>query len=420
MYTVYLMLSLILLTTLQAPLAFAQSACPENRYGSAMVYDEANKRLILFGGAEWDDTPTFYNDTWAYVTRTNTWVKLNTPVKPPGRFNPGMVYVPGREVIILFGGHRLPDGSLSDMWLFDVKTDSWRELDPPNRPEARSCMGMAYDAKQGKVLVFGGRGASIPVSDTWAYDVELNAWTDMRPTTSPQPQYGVGMVYDSVNERVLLLEGHYVTQQGGVVRDGYNGGLYTFNWEAGMWRKIECSPPPGRYWYSTGYDSDRGRMIVFGGIRWISGYGNLYDETWIYDTKANTWTRYSAKGPEKRYISPMAYYPTYKVTILFGGADVIGEAPGGGDLRKYYQDTWALNATLAWSLKMANSTAPVKPAEDGDASRGIPAYPCVSILLGLGAAFLYFNWGKKRVMSKYFLTRAMSQIEKIHTRAFTK
>jgi len=130
-------------------------------------------------------------------------------------------------------------------------------------------------------------------------------------------------------------------------------------------------------------------MIVFGGIRWIGGYGNMYDETWVYDSAANTWSKSDSTGPEKRYISAMAYDQGNKVTVLFGGAVVIGDAPGGGDLREYYSDTWALNATLGWS-RLIESAAPVEPAEaeEPEADTGIPAFPVASISIGLGVAFL--------------------------------
>lgn len=365
---------------------------PTERYGSAMVYDETNNRVILFGGSEWDED-IFYDDTWTYDYKSNIWEKLDTPAPPPARFNPGVAYVEDQQAIIIFGGYKTPDRHLNDMWLFDVMTDTWTELKPLNSPHARGNMGMAYDSENKVLILFGGSSNSeYPYSDTWVYSFESNSWTEMHPAVSPRPQYGVGMMYDSLNKRILLLEGHWVIrEQSGRVSDGYGGGLYTYDYSNDTWKRIECQAPSGRYWYSTAYDSEHGRMIIFGGIRWFSGYGNLYDETWIYDSIENTWTRSSYKGPEKRYISPMVYDQANNVTVLFGGADVIGEAPGGGDLRKYYQDTWVLNETLQWN-KMASPTA--APSSTSDAEQegtpsNIPAYPVLSTIIGLVAAFAY-------------------------------
>jgi hypothetical protein len=398
---VALLFCIIFTLSARAPSTLAAGSSPSERYGPAMVYDEANGRLILFGGAEWN-AGVFYDDTWAYNYSSNEWVELSPDVRPPPRFNPGMAYIPDRRAILIFGGYKPTERNLGDTWLFDVETDAWRELKPADSPPPRSNAGMAYDAKSGRVILFGGNSNSEYLnSDTWAYDFESNTWTEMRPADPPRPQYGVGMVYDSLNERILLLEGHWVaTDERGVVRDGYGGGLYAYDYAADAWTRIECSPPPGRYWYSTAYDADLGRMIVFGGIRWIGGYGNMYDETWVYDSGTNTWTKSGEKGPEKRYISGMAYDRGNRVTVLFGGAEVTGDAPGGGDLRKYYSDTWVLNATLGWRRLIA-SEAPVEPVEQAepeepDTDTGIPAFPVASLSIGLGVALLFLRTRRPR------------------------
>ena len=392
-YALFLLVILLSATTRLPPSLAADQPCPTERYGAAMAYDEVNGRLILFGGAEWN-AGVFYDDTWAYNYSSNEWVELSSAVRPPPRFNPGVAYIPDQEAILIFGGYKPPERHLNDTWLFDVKTDTWRELEPLSSPAPRSSVGMAYDAKNRKVILFGGSSNSeYPHSDTWAYDFESNTWTEMHPATPPKPQYGVGMVYDSLKERILLLEGHWVARdEGGRVRDGYDGSLYAYDYAADTWTTIECSTPRGRYWYSTAYDTDLSRMIVFGGIRWMGGYGNMYDETWVYDSETNAWSKSGGRGPEKRYISAMAYDRGNGVTVLFGGAEVTGDAPGGGDLRKYYSDTWALNATLGWS-ELIESAAPAEPpeAEEPEADSGIPAYPFVSVSIGLGAALLYLK-----------------------------
>jgi len=392
-YALFLLVTLLLASTRSPSSHAADPQCPSERYGAAMAYDESNGRLILFGGAEWNEG-VFYDDTWAYNYSSNEWVELNPTVRPPPRFNPGVAYIPDRQAILIFGGHKSPERNLGDTWLFDVKTDTWMKLEPSNNPTPRSNVGMAYDAENRRVILFGGSSNSeYPTSDTWAYDFESNTWTEMHPAASPRPQYGVGMVFDSLNERILLLEGHWVARdESGRVRDGYEGGLYAYDYAVDAWTRIECSTPPGRYWYSTAYDSDLGRMIVFGGIRWIGGYGNMYDETWVYDSGTNTWSMSDSKGPEKRYISAVAYDQGNGVTVLFGGAKVIGDAPGGGDLREYYSDTWALNSTLGWS-ELTESSAPMEPPEEEEpeTSTGILAYPVASVAIGLGAALLYLK-----------------------------
>ena len=246
-YNALFLLSILLITSIGPPSTLAaDSSGPSERYGAAMAYDEANKRLILFGGSQWDEG-IFYDDTWTYNYSSNTWAMINLENRPPSRFNPGIAYIPDRQAVLIFGGYRTPDRHLGDTWLFDVKTDTWRELTPQSSPTPRGNMGMAYDAKSRRVILFGGSSDSEhPTSDTWVYDFESNTWMEMHPAVSPKPQYGVGMVYDFINEQVLLIEGHWVTRESGVVRDGYDGGLYTYDVAADTWRLVESSAPRGR------------------------------------------------------------------------------------------------------------------------------------------------------------------------------
>jgi len=65
-YDALFLLSILLLASIGPPPTLAaDSPGPAERYGAAMVYDEANKRLILFGGSQWDEG-IFYDDTWTY------------------------------------------------------------------------------------------------------------------------------------------------------------------------------------------------------------------------------------------------------------------------------------------------------------------------------------------------------------------
>ncbi len=54
------------------------SGSPETRIGPRMVYDTVNARIILYGGAHWDNGYTFYGELWSYQLESNAWTKLET------------------------------------------------------------------------------------------------------------------------------------------------------------------------------------------------------------------------------------------------------------------------------------------------------------------------------------------------------
>jgi N-acetylneuraminic acid mutarotase len=150
---------------------------PPARKDHMMVYHPTLDRVILFGGDERDE------HTWAYDVDTDTWTDLAVTNTPPLRLNSAMVYVDSLDQIILFGGYSGGE-PLNDMWAFDQVENIWIELHPENAPSARAFHAMAYDAANDKVVLFGGGetwDAANLTNETWVYDPQTNAWTDMTP-----------------------------------------------------------------------------------------------------------------------------------------------------------------------------------------------------------------------------------------------
>jgi hypothetical protein len=70
-------------------------------------------------------------------------------------------------------------------------------------PVARHGHAMAYDARRGRVVLFGGIGRGGDLDDTWEWDGAT--WTQLRPVTSPRQMSELGMVYDARRGRVALF-----------------------------------------------------------------------------------------------------------------------------------------------------------------------------------------------------------------------
>jgi len=113
-----------------------------------MVYDPVNERVLLFGGAVWEDKYTFFNDFWSYDYATNTWNELECSPRPQGRFNHMMVYDPERHQLFLFGGFSAGD-RIGDTWLYDIEANEWTQLHPLDSPAPRSDAAIAYDEENG-------------------------------------------------------------------------------------------------------------------------------------------------------------------------------------------------------------------------------------------------------------------------------
>ena len=94
------------------------------------------------------------------------------------------------------------------MWLFDIAMLSWKEITPPQGPEARAYPVFVYNPRRGRMLLFGG---TLPngqvVADTWELDVASRTWERRHPVGTPPARGDAFAVYDQLNARVIMYGG---------------------------------------------------------------------------------------------------------------------------------------------------------------------------------------------------------------------
>src|SRR4030042_5219686 len=100
---------------------------------------------------------------------------------------------------ILFGGFAQTLTPLfNDTWSYQVSTNAWTEKAPAQSP-APGLGPLAYDIQSDRAILFLGTIGWLPTnvpSETWAYDLNKDTWTNMKPSTAPRPGFGARMVYD--------------------------------------------------------------------------------------------------------------------------------------------------------------------------------------------------------------------------------
>ena len=245
-----------LLTLAPSPLA---------RFEHAMAYDSARGRVVLFGG-HYDYLPSLLGDTWEWDG--SLWVERTPATSPTARAGHVMAYDSARDRVVLFGGYDESGGFLADTWEWNGST--WIERTPATSPPARSWGAMVYDVARGRVVLFGGYNfvdLGSRLRDTWEWDG--SAWIERTPATSPPARTGGAMAYDIARGRMVLFGG-----------DGASGYLAdTWEWDGSTW--VERTPPtspPARFFHAMAYDSARGRVVLFGGGRMFG----TFDDMWEY------------------------------------------------------------------------------------------------------------------------------------------
>lgn len=179
---------------------------PEIRSEYAMAYNTQHKKIVAYGGrtgfrSDFENV----NETWAFDYNKNRWENLEPTSLPPWRSSHTIVYDPVRDKIVLFGGNDF-DKAYNDLWQYDYTSNEWTDINPVNSPEARQMHGMVYVPDRDVIIMYGGRrlngGASF--SDTWELNCKTYTWKKFNPGNSPSVSDHVNITYDSSADKVLL------------------------------------------------------------------------------------------------------------------------------------------------------------------------------------------------------------------------
>lgn len=122
---------------------------PQPRSSTAMVYDTARRRAVMFGGYEGAHQDPEMGDTWEWDGAQRAQIITSGP---SARYAHAMAYDEARGQTVLFGGYA-SSHRLDDTWLWDGA--AWTQVGGP-APTARQQHAMAYDAARGRTVLFGG------------------------------------------------------------------------------------------------------------------------------------------------------------------------------------------------------------------------------------------------------------------------
>jgi hypothetical protein len=299
-------------------------ASPQARSHAAAIYDPEAHRIVLFGGR---GEHGFLNDVWALDLGGLEWTKLTAQgaAAPPPRFTPAGAYDPERRQMLIWSGQG--DGFFNDVWAFDLLEASWSRLLPSTDAEPNDRYGVAavYDPVAGHLVTFAGFTDQGRFDDTWRFDVENTAWTEIGLGSGhPGKRCLHTAVYDAVRHRMIMFGG----QRSGPLDD-----LWALDMSTDTWTELVPPPPrpSGRYFAATVYDAENDRMLMFGGNQ---GSQFLTDELWSFSLANAAWQLLSPTGsaPSPREGAAAVYVPDKNRMIVLGGRN-----------SSYLDDVWSFD-----------------------------------------------------------------------------
>jgi hypothetical protein len=209
-----------------------------------------------------------------------------------------MAYDARSDRFIVFGGQT------DQTWAYDPAANAWTRMQPATHPTARNYGAMAYDPVSDRVILFGGGTDVANFGDTWAYDYEADAWTELTPATAPPARSYTSIVYDPVGRQLILFGGLDDVDREDQGGEGWThdgafdewdhtlADTWAFDPATNTWAELApASAPSPRGWHDMAYETETGLIVLFGGG---PARGAFTDETWLYDPAANNWSEWSS------------------------------------------------------------------------------------------------------------------------------
>ena len=302
---------------------------PGPRVGGVMVYDDARRHVVMFGGRGAPGSAAAYpNDLWAWDGQA--WREL-VPVdsaRPPGRDAPHIAYDAARRRVVMFGGRReASDEStqlFSDVWEWDGAR--WHEM--RNARLDPILHGVAtYDPVRKRIVMYGGwtnAGASRALREwdgkTWVTRDENGPLTSIAATIATTPSGDVivvGLTPTADSEPVPPAAPR------------------TFVWAGSGWRGAELGPPMANLQPSAA--APDGTVYIYQAWeRWVT------EPITHVRRPDGTWSRVTTPtNPRIRLTIAAAYDPGRGRFVIYGGRD---------RSRTMLGDTWEFDGR-AWEQR---------------------------------------------------------------------
>lgn len=257
---------------------------------ASLAYDVDSHMTVSLGAS-----------VWAYDPDRDTRIRMGDP--PVGTWGPQPVYDPVSGLLFIFvfdPGRSEIRPERSEMWTYDVDTDTWRQIDqrgvvPLSPASAPAAPLLAYDASADRIVLFFGDecGEGIIAQPcagdrTFEFDPRSHTWSEAH-TDSPDLQLGAWVAprnlitYDEANERTVIF---------------VRGTVATYDATADEWEIVFDARRADRSLLDRNhapivYDPVNERIVVIGG----EGGGEHGIDVWAFDLSTREWIQLLASTP---------------------------------------------------------------------------------------------------------------------------
>lgn len=265
-------------------------------------------------------TPSITPQTFNFPNFTaQSAISTNAPITP--RSNHSMVWDSQGNLLFVFGGIDDQGNMLNDLWSYSPVTGTWKELNAPNSsintcqtgsmPAPRINAAMVWDSVDQQILLYGGLGPNNHyLGDLWSYSPIAGIWTAVACSGNGPGERSTNAVWTGT--QMLLLGG---ANGNGLLSDFWS---YTPGNGSGTWQKLPTSPMGQREFQTMVWDATGNQLYVFGGLN-VAGLQQ--NDFYVY-SPGGGWAAIapkSADNPPPRQQGMGTWDSKDNVLLLMGG-----------------------------------------------------------------------------------------------------
>ncbi len=180
-------------------------AAPKPTYATRYAFDWKNGLLLP---VKFTHANLKTKDFWAFDVKTNTWLDKKTAGDYPRDQAHATACVDQDTGLLVVYVAPHPDRA-AETWTFDPTRSLWKNMQPKVQPEGVPGGGLVYDPFHKLLLFQSGKKATQygggDDSITWTYDVRTNTWTDLNVKTGPGNPWVGAMDYDPEHNAFVLF-----------------------------------------------------------------------------------------------------------------------------------------------------------------------------------------------------------------------
>jgi MYXO-CTERM domain-containing protein len=307
---------------------------PSARYDSALVWDSKRNLAVLFGGMQKDQATTGIpqQDTWDWNPTTKNWsLRATSTTMPSPRWGHAMAYDPARGLVVLAGGKSWETYlGLGEVWDWDPASGNWTQRLTGNEsgvPAGRMYASLLTDAAQSRLdlvagitfstsLPFGGYQPTAS-AEVWELEPASAKFTNRSALQNwPSQRWGNAIAFCPATGKTYLFGGQSPNYD--LLND-------LWEWDGSSWSQVLGDVrPTKRANPAMAYDPSRKSLILFGGMTYPSA---PYDEvaldlcdTWEWSSATRAWSQlFPASSPGCLGGAGMVTDAGRAKLLLFGG-----------------------------------------------------------------------------------------------------